>query len=229
MKNLFCGLSIFFIIFGTIKTDVRASEFEDKLKEIRWLESSHLSKEFVRQFGSSQGSDFLLIAQRADATGNIDLLDLIRRRVESEDWSGEKDWKKGLEIQNRILTCLQILSQKNSSIKSNFRKYFLSSPDVPYEQIGEWHRGYSERGLQGSILELMAKYDSLMFGEVVGLIEGDSINLSKKRTIIWAMRFDESGVSERILRMKILTENGLMKNDLSESLKFIESQNRKSE
>jgi len=197
--------------------------FQENLKKVRWMESSVESKAILEYFDGLTDSQLTMVSQRADETGNIDLLNIIRQKVEGERRLLEiKTWSESLDINSRLSFELEVLVKKNSSIKLMMKEYFLNAPDVPYDQIHEWHRGYGYRGLQGVLLKIMAQYYVEGFREVVEMINSEATSHSRKKTIIWSMRYDASGFSERILRAEIAKMELPFHDEMTESLQFLE-------
>ncbi len=193
---------------------------KEQLSKIEDSKSSTLSKNFVTAFDISSDVGFSNVVKRAIETENEDLLELIRRKIEAEDWTKARTWEEGLAMTSRMIEGLELVAKRFPSMKSKLKSYFLSAPDVPYEKVTDWHRGYGYRGLQGSILKIIAENDAGSFEEIVSLLDKDSISISKKKTIVWAMRYDKSGFSEKKLKEEIPTPNESLKKEFEDSLKY---------
>ena len=220
-------LSLTILCFG----QNNSSSIKSKLEKIKWLESTPESKGFVSEFPSVLDSldvlDFRreLVIYQANTSGNIDLISLVRKDFESEDWDKERTWEEGLEVSGRYQTGIEVLGKWNSAAKTKFKGCFLNAPDVPYQRITSWYVGYLWRGLQGNFLESMAKNNIKDFKEVIDLLSDEAVSLSKKRTIVWAMRYDHSGYSEVVLKSELPIQAGVPKPDIEESVKVLERKN----
>ena len=192
---------------------------KSNLNKIKWIESSPESKDVVSSLAKITDSEMALVTKHALSTPNVDLISFIRSKIEEEDWEKERTWHEGLALSSRAAERLEVLGKWNSSAKENFGSYFLNAPDVPYEIMTHWHAGFLNRGLQGAILKIMAKHDEMGFKKMIALLNEKSVSLSKKRTIVWAMRYDHSGFSGKFL--KSMAPGLIPKEDIDASLRVL--------
>lgn len=140
------------------------------------------------------------LVQRADETGNRDLLDVAAGIVKSADFDAGTEWREAALISARIHEAVLALAKWKHPASEKFLAEFLRCPDVPFGEINDWHFGFMSRGLPGTFAEGLVKMGGKDRQNLYRLLGDPSVSEAKKRVIVYAMRFDESEETTVLLR-----------------------------
>ena len=222
-KRILLTGAILFCFAGCVPEEGPETPISEKgmkydLDEITGPSSNLHSRNVAADFDNLSEDEIAVVTSKALSTGNVDLMPLVETEFKGVDWTKNRTWAEGLELIGLYGTEIEALAKWNSPLQNEFKNYFLHAPDVPYGAIADWNDGFGGRGLQGTLLEALAKHAPESFQEVVGMLDDEELTLSKKRTIAWAMRFDTSGFSENYVLEKKLSPDDALGKDLARSL-----------
>lgn len=217
----YLNVIVLFLSFSSSLLMGQASAFEELLAKINGRDSNPASLEILSLSDSISEKNLISLVQRAHESGNKDLMSIVESGVKKINWDKERSWEEGLDLSSKYSSSLECLAKWRTPLLSDYSSYFLASPDVPYQRVNEWHLGYLHRGIQGDLLTSIAKYDPESFKKIVAMLESDVISESKKRTILWAMRFDHTDFSLKFIEDHTKSLKKISEKELSETLSEI--------
>lgn len=187
------------IIFCSCSSLITAQEnsvvLEDVLSSIKGANTTKTSR-LIGQCKIQTRKDYRSLVAHTRLTKNSDLVKFIENRVKTIDWTIPMGKRTRLMGEREDL---EVLAELKSPLIKEYKSYFLKSVDFDYAKYKAWTGAHIHKGNQGGLARATAKYSPELFKEFIALIDDPKISVSKKITIIWAMRFDHSGMSEKAL------------------------------
>lgn len=149
---------------------------------------------------TAKGFSTAALVQRADETGNRDLLDFAAGIVKSADYDAGTEWREAVMVSSRIHSAVVALAKWKHPTSEGFLAAFLRCPDVPFGQVQDWHFGFTTRGLPGTFAEGVVRSGGKDKQNLYEMLGDPSVSEAKKRVIVYAMKFDESEDATVLLR-----------------------------
>jgi hypothetical protein len=135
----------------------------------------------LRESLAAKGLRPAALVQRADETGNRDLLNVAAGIVKSADFDAGTEWREAALISARIHDSVLALAKWKHPASEKFLAEFLRCPDVPFGEINDWHFGFMSRGLPGTFAEGLVKMGGKDRRSLYQLLGDPSVSEAKKR------------------------------------------------